>query len=37
VLSVISPVELGAIVDAIVSAVEDPDERTVCQRMREGD
>ncbi len=37
VLSVISPEELGTIVDAIVSAVEDPDERTFCQRMREDD
>ena len=37
VLSVVSPQELGTIVDAIVSAVEDPDERTFCQRMREGD
>ena len=37
VLSVISPEELGTLVDAIVCAVEDPDERTFCQRMREDD
>ena len=37
VLSVISPEELGTFVDAIVCAVEDPDERTFCQRMRDGD
>ena len=37
VLTVVSPEELGTIVDAIVSAVEDPDERTFCQRMREAD
>jgi hypothetical protein len=30
----ISPMELGELVDAIVQAVEDPDERTFCQRMR---
>lgn len=35
ILSVITPVELGTMVDAIVSAVENPDERTYCQRIRE--
>ncbi len=35
VLSAVSPEELGTLVDAIVSAVENPDERSFCQRMRE--
>jgi hypothetical protein len=34
VMGAISPEELGELVDAIVQAVEDPDERTFCQRMR---
>ena len=34
VLSAVSPEELGTLVDAIVSAVENPDERSFCQRMR---
>jgi hypothetical protein len=34
VMGAISAEELGELVDAIVKAVEDPDERTFCQRMR---
>jgi acylphosphatase len=34
VMEALSPDELGDLVDAIVAAVEDPDERTFCQRMR---
>ncbi len=37
VLSAISPEELGTLVDAIVTAVEEPDERTFCQKMRDGE
>jgi hypothetical protein len=33
-METISPVELGELVDAVVKAIEDPDERTFCQRMR---
>jgi hypothetical protein len=35
VMEVLTPDELGRIVNAIVNAVESPDERTFCQRMRE--
>ena len=34
VMETLAPEELGELVDAIVQAVEDPDERTFCQRMR---
>jgi hypothetical protein len=33
VMETVSPEELGELVDAIVRTVEDPDERTFCQRM----
>jgi hypothetical protein len=32
VLSVVTPQELGELVDAVVAAVENPDERSLCQR-----
>ena len=35
VMSVLSPEEFGRLVDAIVDAVEAPDGRSFCQRMRE--
>lgn len=37
VISVISPEELGEIVCAIADAVESPQPKTYCQRMRDGD
>ena len=37
VISVISPEELGEIVCAIADAVETPQAKTYCQRVREGD
>ncbi len=37
VMSVIAPEEFGEIVNAIVDAVEHPQTRTYCQRMREQD
>lgn len=37
VMGVISAEEFGQIVSAIVRAVEEPDSRTFCQRMRDGD
>ncbi|GAB6041779.1 hypothetical protein [Endothiovibrio diazotrophicus] len=37
VLGVISPEELGELVNAVVDAVENPDQRTFCQRLRDGD
>lgn len=37
VVSVISPEEFGVIVDAIADAVENPQPKTYCQRMREGE
>ncbi len=37
IMSVLTPDEFGRVVDAIVDAVETPDERTLCQRMRESD
>ena len=37
VVSVITPEEFGTIVDAIADAVENPQPKTYCQRMREGE
>ena len=37
VISVISPEELGEIVTAIADAVENPQSKTFCQRVREGE
>jgi hypothetical protein len=37
VMEELTPEELGQIVNAIVDAVEHPDTRTFCQRMRDGD
>ena len=34
IMSVLTPVEFGEVVNAIVDAVENPDTRTMCQRMR---
>lgn len=34
IMSVLTPQEFGDVVNAIVDAVEQPDERTLCQRMR---
>ncbi len=36
IMSVLTPEEFGRVVDAIVDAVENPDSRTLCQRMRDG-
>ena len=36
VMEVLAPEEFGRLVDAIVDAVERPDERGLCQRRREG-
>jgi len=36
-MEALTPEELGELVDAIVAAVESPDERTFCQRMRDED
>ena len=35
IMEVVTPAEFGDLVNAIVDAVENPDERTLCQRMRE--
>jgi len=35
IMGVLTPVEFGDVVNAIVDAIEQPDERTLCQRMRE--
>lgn len=35
IMSVLTPVEFGDVVNAIVDAIEQPDKRTLCQRMRE--
>lgn len=35
IMQVLSPGEFNRVVDAIASAVENPDERSLCQRMRE--
>ena len=37
VMSVITPQEMGDVVNAIVDAVENPDPRTLCERVREDD
>jgi hypothetical protein len=37
VMEVLTPEELGEMVNAIVDAVEQPDERSFCQRMRDGE
>jgi len=37
VMEVLTPEEFGRVINAVVDAVEDPDERTFCQRMRDGD
>ncbi len=34
IMKVLTPVEFGEVVNAIVDAVENPDTRTMCQRMR---
>jgi len=33
IMGVLTPMEFGDVVNAIVDAVEDPDERSLCQRM----
>ncbi|BAO43731.1 hypothetical protein [Thiolapillus brandeum] len=35
IMEVLTPEEFGDVVNAIVDAVEQPDERTLCQRMRD--
>jgi hypothetical protein len=35
VMSVLTPQEFGDMVNAIVDAIENPDERSLCQRMRD--
>jgi hypothetical protein len=37
IVSVITPQEFGVVVDAIADAVENPQPKTYCQRMREGE
>ena len=37
VMQVITPEELGEIVTAVADAVENPDDRSMCQRVRDGD
>jgi hypothetical protein len=37
IMEAITPEELNTIIDAIVTAVENPEERSVCQRIREGE
>ncbi len=37
IMQVLTPEELAEVVHAIVDAVENPDERSLCQRMREGE
>jgi len=37
IVSVISPEEFGVVVDAIADAVENPQPKTYCQRVREGE
>ncbi|MCW9013911.1 MAG: hypothetical protein OQL06_09015 [Gammaproteobacteria bacterium] len=37
IMQVITPEELGEIVTAIADAVENPDDRSMCQRVRDGD
>ncbi len=36
IMGVLTPEEFGEVVNAIVDAVEQPDGRTLCQRMRDG-
>ncbi|WP_456373575.1 hypothetical protein [Thiolapillus sp.] len=35
IMGVLTPEEFGEVVNAIVDAVEEPDDRTLCQRMRD--
>ncbi len=37
IMGVITPLELNLMVDAIVTAVENPEQRSICQQIREGD
>jgi hypothetical protein len=37
IMTVVTPDEFNTVVNAIVEAVENPDVRTPCQRLREGD
>lgn len=37
IFQVISPEELNQVIESIVDAVESPDERSYCQRVRDGD
>lgn len=37
IMEVITPLELNLMVDAIVTAVENPEQRSICQQIREGD
>lgn len=37
ILEVLSPEDFGKVVTAIVDAVENPDPRTACQKMRDGE
>ena len=37
IMEVITPLELNTMVDAIVTAVEEPEERSICQRIRDGE
>ncbi|MFK5892699.1 MAG: hypothetical protein QM504_05720 [Pseudomonadota bacterium] len=37
IMGVITPVEFTTMVDAIVTAVENPEERSICQQIRAGD
>jgi hypothetical protein len=37
VMQALDPRELGELVTAVVDAVENPDQRTFCQRMRDAD
>ncbi len=37
IMGVITPLELNIMVDAIVTAVENPEQRSLCQQVRDGD
>ncbi|RMG38794.1 MAG: hypothetical protein D6720_00650 [Gammaproteobacteria bacterium] len=37
IMEVVSPEEFNSVVNAIVEAVENPDSRSLCQRMRDGE
>jgi 3-methyladenine DNA glycosylase/8-oxoguanine DNA glycosylase len=37
IMEVLTPEEFNTVVNAIVEAMENPDNRSLCQRMREGD